>query len=178
MNNSITMKEIQECAATYAKNSRALKELQDTINAEIADVKSKYIPEMVERARLTVESKKELENMVLSVPELFEKPKTQNFNGCKFGYQKQKGKIEILNPETTIKILKRDYPDIAETVIKTSYTLIKEALNNQSADILKKIGVTITSDIDAVIVKMTDTDIEKIINLILKEDALSEAIIL
>lgn len=171
MNTTITIKELQLGAESYAKNARALREMQDILDEEISNIKSKYMPEIVELARTTAESKKALEDMVQAAPELFEKPKTQNYQGVKFGYQKQKGKIEILNSDTTIKILKRDFPELADTVIKTSETLIKDALNNQSAEILKKIGVTISADTDAVFVKITDTDIEKLINAILKESA-------
>ena len=59
--------------------------------------------------------------------------------------------------------------DQVDTLIKTEESPVKSALLNLSTADLKKIGCTVTDTGDKVLVKSTDSDIDKFVDALLEE---------
>jgi hypothetical protein len=113
----------------------------------------------------------QLEAAIDAVPELFESPRTLVIDGIRIGMQKGKGKLIMDSPETTIKLIHKHYPhDAWDALIKTTETPVTAALIRLSASDLKKLGCEIGGTGDEVIIKTTDTEIEKIVKAMMKED--------
>ncbi|MBN1131186.1 MAG: hypothetical protein JXA71_19505 [Chitinispirillaceae bacterium] len=107
--------------------------------------------------------KEELTGLIESAPELFEKPRTQIFHNVKVGYKKGKGSIEIDNPDLTIELIRKNFPDAAENLITVMEYPRKTEIERLPASDLKKIACRIEGDGEVVVVKSIDGDTEKLI---------------
>ena len=141
------------------------------LEKELAAAKEKYLPLIRESVAATAADKLALHTAVAGSLGLFQKPKTQIFHGIKVGFQKGKGKTEIANEETFLKRLETLFPDEAERgmYLNVQISPNKDALAGLPADVLKRLGVTITGASDAVVIKPIAGEVEKIVSALLKE---------
>ncbi len=165
-----TLGEIEKITKDYSDITAKLSALVAEMEEKIGKVKKEYIPKISELARKAAEEKALLKTAIEESPHLFQKPKTIVLYGVKLGFQKKKGKLIVLNPKATLKRIKEQLPDKADVLIKVEEKLVKNALNNLTADELKKIGVEIQADSDEVIIKSTMDEIEKFINSLIDEE--------
>ncbi|MCU7877253.1 MAG: hypothetical protein KZQ84_10720 [Candidatus Thiodiazotropha sp. (ex Lucinoma borealis)] len=93
----------------------------------------------------------------------FKKPRTRVFEGIQVGLRKSSGLLEF-TPKTTIPAIKRHLPDQQDVLIKTEEKVVSKAINNLSASDLKKIGVKVIPGKDQVVIKPTDSEINKLID--------------
>lgn len=91
--------------------------------------------------------------------------------GVKFGYQKKTGKIEISNEEYTINKIKELYGESADAYLNTKVSVFKKAIDKLPADVLQKLGISITSNSLEVFIKLVDDEVQKLIENIVKESA-------
>lgn len=164
-----TMTEIEQAARDYAANARALRDEQEAFDKRVDEIKEEYIGKIMNLAKKAAESKQLLLTIISDAQELFQKPKTQTISGVKVGFIKQKGKLEVPNMEATIRILRSDYKDIAAAAIRVKEDIVKEVLGSLPGDDLKKLGVTITADMDKAVAALTDGALEKMINKVIDE---------
>jgi len=155
---------------SYSKLSDKVKELND----EIDSVKRKHMRYIKSFAEDALEKKSLLSNAIDESKDLFEKPKSIILHGMKVGLQKGKGKITIPDEEKTILLIRKNLSDQADILIKTEEKLVKPALNNLTAGELKKVGLNLVESTDEVLIKPTGSDIDKIVNALLKEDPKEE----
>ena len=163
--------EIEEAARDFSAKSKILRNYHEDLNSEIETVKGRYIDKIKEVSGLAGESYQLLLTLVKDASELFQEKKSMTISGVKFGYQKKKGKLEILNEEATINKIKENYADKAELYINTKYSLVKKALDTLPAMDLKKLGVSVIQDTDEAFVKLTDDEVQKLIEAMVKESA-------
>lgn len=93
-------------------------------------------------------------------------------------YQKQPGAIEIDDEALTIKRIKKlfaDQEDMLQQLIKTTEKPVKDALGGLSGDQLKKLGVRVAEDTEKIIIKSADSEVDKIVNALLKGATDAEA---
>jgi hypothetical protein len=155
---------------SYSKLSDKVKELND----EIDSVKRKHMRYIKSFAEDALEKKSLLSNAIDESKDLFEKPKSIILHGMKVGLQKGKGKITIPDEEKTILLIRKNLSDQADILIKTEEKLVKPALNNLTAGELKRVGLNLVESTDEVLIKPTGSDIDKIVNALLKEDPKEE----
>lgn len=99
---------------------------------------------------------------IASAPELFQRPRTFVFAGIKVGYQKQKGKILIPDePGAIAKMIRLLGDDEAAHYLNVVTTINKTSVNSMPAGIMKKLGIEITADTDAIVVKLEASALEK-----------------
>ena len=165
-----TLGEIERITKDYSELTAELAALVSEMEDKIGNIKKEYTPKIAELAKKAAEEKALLKTAIEESHHLFQKPKTMVLYGVKIGFQKKKGKITILNKKATIKRIKEILPDKADVLIKVEEKLVKQALNNLTADELKKIGVEIQADTDEVIIKSTMDEIEKFINSLIDEE--------
>lgn len=115
-----------------------------------------------------------LKESVETNPALFASPKTRMFHGIKVGLQKQRGKLDIGDAEAVVKLIRKHFPDQFDALVKTTETPSRAALQNLPAVDLKRLGVRVTDDVDAVLIKAADGDLDKLIDALLNDDELEE----
>lgn len=163
-----TMESIETLAKVFAG---ARGELADRLNAlreeqEAAKRrKLQGIKNSLERVQVSYD---DLKGAVEGSPQLFEQPKTRVLHGIRVGWMKQRGKIEIPDADACVAALRKVLgDDEAVPYIKVAETPIRTALANLSGAILKRIGVRVNDDIDAVVIKAADGDLDKMIDALL-----------
>lgn len=161
--------EIEEKAKTYSKARTRLAQLIIMVNETINQVKRKHIPDIKKLVNDAVAAHAELAALLEKYPALFVKPRTVIFHGVKVGYAKQKGRIEIADEEKTILLIRKHLADQADLLIATKETVSKDALGNVSVADLKRIGCNVVADTDAVVIKPTDSEVDKVVAALLKE---------
>lgn len=163
-----TMHEIEIKAKAHAQAREKLGEIVGALQSGIDALKRSHMPKLKAAVNKAADTSAELLALVEESPELFAKPKSAVFHGIKFGYKKQKGKIEFDDPDRVVKLIYKRLPELADTLIITTETPSKDALNNLTAEQLKKISVTVTSDSDVVFVSAADSEVDKMVTALLK----------
>ena len=168
---TVKLNELEKATKDYSITSRALRKIKESLDEEIEKVRLKYTDQFSEAAKNAGEAYQMLFTLVSDSAELFQDKKSMSINGVKFGYQKKKGKIEIDNEEFTINKLQELFPDNADMYLSKKISVSKKALDNLAAADLKKIGVNVIQDSSEPYVKLTDDEIQKMLDAIIKEAA-------
>ncbi len=166
----MTLKEIEKLAESFAEARSNVKEGLESLESEITAIKKQYLPSIRRAIEKAAGRQQILRLAIEENPELFIKPKTFIFHGIRLGYMKARGEIVWEDEPQVIKLIKKHFPDDHETYIKATEKVIKTALAQLPAAELKKLGVTIIETTDEVVIKPTDSEIDKLINALLKED--------
>lgn len=161
---------IELAAKNYSKERSVLADLVADLNEEIVKLQRKALPSIKKAVNATKEAEAKLEALLKANVNLFEKPRTWTIHGIKFGFRKQKGCIEIPDVDKSIKLIRKHYPEKADLLIVTKETISKDAIGNLSVDELKKIGCQVVADTDNVEIKPTDSNVDKLVTELLKND--------
>ena len=166
----MSLAEIETRTKTYAEARTALREKMDSLESELAAVKKRHIGGIKRAAEQAAERLVQLRALVEEQPELFVKPRTLVMNGIKVGFQKNKGTLDWEDDEQVVKLIRKHFPEQVDALVKTTESPIASALANLSAAELKKLGVEVTETGDEVVIKATDSDIDKLVNALLKDE--------
>jgi hypothetical protein len=147
-----------------------LRERVSCLEAEISALKKKSLPAIRKWAEATAEDQLALYQAIEENPGEFVKPRTRILHGIKFGIQKKKGEVTWDDEERVIFLIKKHFPELIEGLIRVKETPIKNALAEMAAVDLKKLGVSVENDTDEVFIKATDSEIDKIVDAILKTE--------
>jgi len=164
MSNTITMETIESQAKVFAGARAELAERLNALREEQEAAKRRRLQGIKNALARVQDAHGELRASLEASAVLFEKPKTRVLHGIRVGWMKQKGKLEISDAEACVAALRRVLGDDADTYIKSTEVPIKAALANLSAKDLKRVGVTLTDDVDAVVIKAADGEIDKLID--------------
>jgi len=175
MSANTPLTEIEKQTRGYAEARRTLAERIRELEQEIADLKRRALPGIRKAAHAAGERQDLLHCLIEDNPEIFVRPRTITIDGIKVGFMKQKGEITWEDTATVVKLICRNHPDQYETLIKFTETPVKAALAQLPAADLKRLGVTVENDTDAVIIKSTDSEIDKLVEALLKDDKDVEA---
>lgn len=162
------MQEIEIKSKAHAAARLALTNHVTLLNAEIEAVKQKRLKKLRELVAVASSTGDELLALVSEAPKLFVKPKSVVLHGIKLGYKKEKGKITWENEEQVLKLIRKNLPKLADVLIITTEKPSKEAMNTLDVAQLKKIGATVTSDSDVAFITEPSSDVDKIVNALLK----------
>lgn len=166
----ITMIEIERLTRAYASDHRELRFLIDALQAELDDAKRrsmKQIRRAVERARA---SREKLRQAIDERRDLFVKPRTVTIDGIKAGLQKQKGTLSFEDADQVVRLIRRHLPEMADVLIATTERPAKDAIAQLPASDLRRIGVSLTDDTDAVLIKDTAGEVDKLVEALLREE--------
>ncbi len=170
------------------KRAEALSQERDTLasnlhalQVDIDVIKTAYAPELKRVSRSIIKHTNELADLIKANPQLFTRPRTHVANGLKFGLQKQPGKLSW---EDDAKLCARIHslvgngkmaPDEAltaeqeELLISVTEKPVAKALEKLNGKMLKRLGVTVGTDTDEVLIKSVDGDVEKVLNAVIKD---------
>ena len=169
MNITPTIAEIEHCTRLYAAAHKALAErvaaLQETLDA----AKRAALPEIRAAVNKAAEREAELQRLIEAGAGHFEKPRTHIFHRIKIGFRKGSGGIGWEDDAHVVALIKKHFPKAqAELLIRTTEKPIAKALAELEVSELKRIGCTIESTGDVVVIKPTDGDVDKIVAALLK----------
>ena len=171
---AFTMNDIELRAKKFAAARSELAERLNALREEQETAKRRRlqgIKNALERVRADFDDLKE---SVEGSKELFEQPKTRVLHGIKVGWMKQRGKLEIADTDACVSALRRVLGSDAEAYIKTTETPIRSALANLSAKELQRCGVAVSDDVDAVVIKAADGDLDKLLDALINDAELAE----
>ena len=173
-----TIVDIELKAKAYAADREKLSAIATSLNDMIEAAKRQHLVALKRAVQRAAESEAILREAVTAAPQLFIKPKSKVFHGIKLGYQKGKGGIDFDDPERGIKLIRKHFPDQADILVQTKEKPAKEAIEQLSVEDLKKIGCTVRDTGDVVFVRAADSEVNKLVDALLKgvaDDAAEDA---
>jgi len=167
------LSEIEKLTEEYASQREVLKEYINSLEDQIREIKKKCLPAIRKAAERTADKHNALRLAIEGSPELFIKPKTVIFHGVRIGFMKGRGEIQWEDESQVIKLIKKHFPDDSETYIKMTERVIKGALSQLAVADLRRIGVTVVETGEEVIIKPTDSEIDRLVNALLKDEEIT-----
>lgn len=171
-----TLGEIEKLTKEYSEARDGVGAIVESIEEERRGIEKLFLPKLKKTVAMMTERQARLKAAIEESPEMFVKPRMFVLHGIKVGLQKQKGSITWEDDEQVVKMIKKLLPDTWETYIKVVEKPIKSALESLSVNELKKLGIEAIETGDEVIIKATDSVIEKFIKSLLKEDEVKEGL--
>lgn len=160
----MTLIEIQQLTEAFSREHRALSIIIQTVESELAAVRKRYLRRIMDQVAVTTARKAALVCALEDSKTQFDKPRTRVFDGIKVGFRKLEGKIEIADEQKTVDKIYEIFPEeAADVYVKIEHTPVKAALEKLDAATLKKLGVQVTADTDAVVIKPLDGELEKLV---------------
>lgn len=167
----VRLSDIEKAARDFSAKSKTLRNIKEQLNEELDTVQSKYIEDIKQASCEAGESYQMLLTLINDAADLFKDKQSMSIAGVKFGYRKKTGKIEISNEEYTINKIKELYGESADAYLNTKVSVFKKAIDKLPADVLQKLGISITSNSLEVFIKLVDDEVQKLIENIVKESA-------
>jgi len=164
-----TMERIEKLTRNYADARERLAETVQSLEDKIEAIKRQYLPGIKIQVGIASQEKAALKAAIEASKELFVKPRPVIISGIKVGLEKGKGKIDWDDNDTVVRLIEKHFSDQAEVLIQTKKKPVKKALANLSAAELKKLGIQVEDTGDQVVIKPTDSQIEKLVDKLLKE---------
>lgn len=146
-----------------------------SMNDEIEKIKRRRLPGIKTAVQAAADARATLAGEIEKAPELFEKPKTVTIAGIRVGYAKGKGKIILDDPKRTLTLIKKNFPSLAPTCIRTSAAPNLKALANVPISTLKALGGRVEETGDQVVIKPVDDEVDKLVSALLAEAEKLEA---
>lgn len=167
-----TLGEIEILTKDFSAARGTLRDRVQNLDDEIAALKRKYLPGIRKAVEAATEKHSLLKAAIEEAPSLFEKPRTYIFHGVKVGYQKQKGtvKIDKKDYDRVVKLIKKHFPDTWGIYVEVKEKPLSSTLQQLSVQDLKKLGITVSDTGDAILIKSTDSEIDKLVNALLKDE--------
>lgn len=171
----MNLQDIEKLTGIYAAARAELADAVRVLEDEIAAAKRRKMARITRLAEATAEAYAELEAVIDDHPDLFDRPRTHLFHGVKVGLQKGKGGIEWADAARVCELIRRHFPEAAEQLIITREAPSKTALAALPAADLKRLGCSIVDAEDAVLIKPTDSEIDRLVDALLR-DGLQEEV--
>jgi hypothetical protein len=165
--------DLQRLTKPYADARGQLAEIVTELNRDIEALKRRQMPVIRQLVARAAEHESNLRAAIEAHQDLFIQPRTVVFHGIKLGLQKGKGGIEWDDADKVLARIHAEYGDDANGLIHIAETPDKKMLADLPADELKKLGCRLVNTGDEVIVRPTDTGVDKIVSALLK-DALED----
>jgi hypothetical protein len=163
-----TMNEI-EAAAKAARDARnSVHQRATMLQESIEQLKRKHLPHLRNGVAKVAEADARLMELLQSAPALFTRPRSVVFHGLKIGYAKGTGKLEITDPASVVKLVRRHFPEQFDLLVKTKETPIKKTLQELPAADLKRLGITVQDTGDVVFIKDATDSVDKLVAALLK----------
>ena len=162
-------------AASYAAARDKLAALVQAMKDEISTVERGALPDITRAARRIAALDNELRAEIAAHPECFTRPRTVVVDGLKFGLQKQKGRMSWDDDAELCARIDKLAAEGALTHEQAVMLVVNQprpvaaALEQLDGKLLKRLGVTVTADTDAPLIKSVDGDVEKTVSAIVKQ---------
>jgi hypothetical protein len=174
MNKTPSLTDIESSAKKLRDKRDQLGDIVSFLNEGVAQLQRQALPQIKRLVAQCAENHADLTALIDSGRDLFVKPRTVIFHGIKCGLEKGKGKITIADPDKTVERIESIYPADSDFLLVITKTPNKKALATLPASDLKRLGCTIEDSGDQILIKFTDSAVDKAVAALLK-DAITEA---
>jgi len=169
-----TMTQIESLTKVFAAARAELAERLETLRKEQEDAKRRRLQGIKNALGRVQSAHDELKTAVQAGKDLFDNPKTRVMHGIRVGWMKQRGKLEVGDPDGIVDRIRKMLGEEAVGYIKVTEKPVMTALANLPAKDLKRLGVTLSDDIDAVVIKAADSDLDKLIDALVNDKDLED----
>lgn len=170
MSEQTPMERVEALTQVYAAERDQLAGLVTEIQDEVDRIRRRAMALIRERVRCVAGAHDKLHSEILEHPELWNgKRRTVVISGVKVGMAKGKGKLVWDDAEQVVKLIHKLFPDQAETLIRTKEEPVKKALANLTVAELKRLGCEVEDAADQVVIKPTDSSVDKLVDALLKD---------
>ena len=163
------MAEIEVLTKHFSDAHGTLAGVVTELNNEMESLKRRYLPRLRKAVAAASAAKLTLHSGIESAPGLFIKPRTYIFHGVKVGMQKGKGGIDFVDADKTLALIRKTFGDDADAYIISTEKPDKKMLEDLPAAELKKLGVTVLDTGDEVVIRPTESEVEKTVAALLKD---------
>lgn len=139
-----------------------------TMKAALDALHREHLPGIKRALNRVAEIDARARALIEQAPQCFVKPKTMVMHGMKFGFEKGKGKVTFDKPDAVVARIKKLLPEQTDLLIHTEEKPNKETLAKLPAADLKKLGCSVISAGDQVVLKPTDGAVDKLVAALLK----------
>lgn len=160
--------DIEPSAKAFSEARAKVAEIVTQLNDGIEALKRDHMPALKRAITKAAEKHDQLKQIIEANPALFTKPRTVIYHGVKIGLQKGKGGISFDDADQVVRLIKKQFPDQADVLVTTIEKPAKDALGQLTVAELKKIGCTVVDAGDAVVIKPTDSEVDKLVDTLLK----------
>jgi len=158
----MTLNEIIELAHSYARARAKLIGRCGFIQTAINRLKRENLPDLRSASQSVATAHDNLARAILCSKELFQSPKTMVIDDIKFGLRKMKGKMAWADEEGVVQRIKVYYPDTFKAMLHVKETPDKDALAKLTVAELRKLGVALTEDAEAITISAPENEAEKL----------------
>ena len=158
---NLSLADLEALTGDYARVCTDLKTHLDRGEAECEAVRARYRPLLKRRAERCAVLKARLAAAIEAHPALFTQPRTRTWHGVRVGLRKLPGRVSSADEALTVRLIEKHYPEQAARAIKVTKRLVKDAVGDWSAQMLKRCGITLGEDTDTVFVKAVDGELDK-----------------
>lgn len=164
----ITLEVITASAAMLSARRERLTTVSQRLKRDLDAIKAEAMPELQQAITEAAEAFKRLELEIQTNPQFFQRPRTVVAHGLKFGLEKGKGTLEIANPDKTVQLIKKHFPDQVDLLIDRKETPAKDAIAKLPAADLKRLGCELTGTGDRVVIRPVEGDTDKLVKHLVK----------
>lgn len=161
---------IERLAGQYADAHALLAASVVELNAEIDTLKRLRLARIRRHVRAAAGCRDGLRAAIEAAPALFSRPRTRVLAGVKVGYAKQRGKVAIGDEGAVIGRIRKLLPDAqAQLLVRVRENVHKPAVYDLVAADLKRLGIRIADDEDIIVIRATDTAVDKLVEALLAD---------
>ena len=160
--------DIEPRAKAYADARTKVADIVTQLNEGIDALKRNHLPALKRAIARAAERHDQLKQIIEANPALFVKPRTVIYHGVKIGFAKGKGGIAFDDAEQVVRLIKRHFPAQADVLVTTVEKPAKDALAQLTVAELKKVGCSVLDAGDAVVIRPTDSEVDKLVDALLK----------
>lgn len=169
------MERLEQMTQRFAVARRILAERIGDLEDGIRRLKREQMEGIKAAVAEAKAARADLEAAVREQPDQFDKPKTRIFHGIRIGYRRTKSKAVAPDGPRVVQLIREKLPEMAEALIQRTEKPVMAALVKLNERQLARIGVYIEPGREEVVVQGTDTEVEKLVNGLLKDPEFEEA---
>lgn len=172
---SHTLEVIEQKALLLSMARSRLGDLVQQLNAELEVLKGEQMPAIRVAIAQALVAWKTLDVGIQASPDLFVRPRTVAAHGITFGLAKSKGSLEIPDPDKTVALIRRHFPEQAAVLIQTKEMPVKKALEQMTAAELKRLSVQVGEGQGQVVIRPAASDVDKLVRALVRSEAEADA---
>lgn len=160
--------DIEPSAKAYAEARAKVADIVTELNTGIDALKRDHMPALKRAITKAAEKHDQLKQLIEANPALFVKPRTVIYHGVKIGMKKGTGGISFDDADQVVRLVKKHFPEQADVLVTTVEKPAKDALAQLTVAELKKVGCSVVDAGDAVVIKPTDSEVDKLVDALMK----------
>lgn len=164
------IEQIEHQTRAYADARARLAGRVQALQAQIERLRAEHLHGIRAAVREAADAHDALHALIEARPDCFLRPRTITIAGVRVGYMKQKGSVVIEDEAAVIARIRKLLPaEQSELLIRVRESVHKPAVYDLTAGDLKRLGIAVTDDADAVVIKPVDGEVDKLVNALLAE---------